>query len=90
MKKLLFIFLIAACASMPDVIIPDLPLRTLKIDPDNAGLKYQYVICLKKFLGRCTKSEIHIDRYDLTDPAMRRKLIDMGFTVTIEPRLVTP
>ena len=90
MKKFLLIFLVGACASIPDVIIPDLPQRTLLVDPDAVGLKYPYKICTKKFLGKCTKYEMHIDRYDFNDAQLRRKLIDMNFTCTVEPRTPTP
>lgn len=58
--------------------------RTLRLSPDRPGLEYQYEVCSAKFLGLCTKREMHVDRYDLTDPLVRRQLIDMGFVVARE------
>lgn len=62
---------------------PTLELRTLRLSPDFAGLEYQYEICVRKFLGICTKRELVKDKYDLNDKAMRDKLIAMGFVARV-------
>lgn len=66
---------------MPSV--PVLEQRTLRIDLDSASLVYQYEVCLKKFLGICTKKAMHIDRYDLTERKTREKLILLGFVAKV-------
>lgn len=72
-----------SCASFQ--LLSPLPLdqRPLRISPDIAGFEYEYQICTKKFIGICTERAMHTDYYDLTDKAVRMKLIDMGFVARI-------
>lgn len=74
------------CASLLIASVPSLENRTLRISPDIAGFEYQYEVCAKKFLGMCTKTAMHKDVYDLTDSAVRRRLIDMGFVAQVRQR----
>jgi len=71
--------LLTACAG---VLIRPLEYRELRIDPDNAGFYYR--ICLDYAWynsNKCRKWKV--DRYDLTDKKIRKQLIDMGFTATV-------
>ena len=76
------------CASLSDVIIPELENRTLQIAPDFAGLYYQWRICTKSFLGSCRKWEIKRETYDLNDLTVRAKLIDMGFVAKVKDKIL--
>lgn len=67
-------------------LAPRLEDRRLYLKPDAPALFYEYEICVKKFLGICTKKAWHVDVYDLTDPEVRKQLIDVGFTATSERR----
>lgn len=91
MKKRLLLPLIGVftygCASIPDVIVPDLAHRTLRISREFPGFEYHYEVCLKKFLGICTKKMMQVDIYDLRDEAMRNKLVDMGFVAKVREPL---
>lgn len=76
----------SSCASLPLDSPPRLENRTLRISPDFAGFEYQYKVCVSKFLGICTKKEMKVDKYDLTDPEMRKKLLDMGFVLKVRDK----
>lgn len=71
---------------MPAHSAPALENRTLRISPDIAGLEYQYWVCVKRFLGICTRTEMKKELYDLTDIAVRKKLIDMGFVARVREK----
>lgn len=89
MKYTICVFLIIAavgCASI-DVVLPSLERRSLDISRDFPGFVYRYRECTKKFLGICRKWESREDRYDLSDPAMRNKLADMGFVAKVREPL---
>lgn len=60
-------------------LLPRLENRVLEISLDSPSLFYAYKVCVKTVLGICLKEEIHKDVYDLTDPAIRKQLKDMGF-----------
>jgi hypothetical protein len=61
--------------------------RRLRLKPDApAVVHYRYEVCVKKFIGICTKKETKEDTYDLTNPQVWRSLIDQGFTLTSERR----
>lgn len=81
------LFSLSACASNP-VTPPVLANRSLRISPDLPGFEYQYEVCLKTFLGICTKRQWTKDTYDLTDIATRNKLIDMGFIGVVREKIV--
>lgn len=61
----------------------------LDISLDRPALEYRHWECVAwhwpKFLG-CKRTEMRIQYYDLTDPAERRRLVDMGFVVMVEPK----
>ena len=44
--------------------------------------------CTKKLLGFCRKWEVRVDYYDLTDVAVRDKLINMGFVGRVREKLI--
>lgn len=81
------IILISSCASSALRFIPALENRTLRISKDKPGFEYQYEACIKEFLGVCVKKEMKKDVYDLTDPTIRQKLIDMGFVAKVREKL---
>jgi len=41
---------------------------------------------VKKVLGICIKTAMKMDAYDLTDPVVRKQLIDMNFVATVEKK----
>lgn len=78
-----------ACASYRLRLPPPLEMRTLRLDKDSPALVYQYETCVRKFFALCTKTEMHTDRWDLTDPKVRAMLIDRGFVMKVRED-VTP
>lgn len=61
--------------------------RRLRLKADApAVVHYEYDVCVKKFLGICTKTEVKEETYDLRNPQVWKSLIDMGFTLTSERR----
>lgn len=76
------------CSTLSDVVVPELPQRTLQISPDFAGFYYQWRHCEKWFFGSCRKWEIKQELYDLSDPGMRKQLIDMGFVVKVREKIL--
>ena len=88
MKKLIlafFLLLSFGCASTE--IVPILANRTLRISPDKPGFEYHYNVCTRWFLGACTKTILQVDYYDLTDPVVRKQLIDMGFVLKVREKI---
>lgn len=73
----------SSCASLLIPSVPQLENRTLRISEEGPTLEYQYEVCVKRVIGICVKSAMMKDHYDLTDPATRRKLIDMGFVARV-------
>ena len=71
------LFSISACSGLP--LVPQLEQRTLRFSLETPTLEYQYERCDKTFLGICTHSIIVKDKYDLTDPVVRKQFVDMGF-----------
>lgn len=82
--------LILSCASLSDVVVPELSKRTLRISTRVPGFEYQWSVCVKKnWLGGCREYQMKVETYDLRDEAVRDKLIAMGFVAKVrEP--VTP
>lgn len=58
----------------------------LDISLDRPGLEYRFNVCVKRTLGFCRKTEVQYERFDLTDPAVRQRLVDMGFVAMVEPK----
>jgi hypothetical protein len=48
--------------------------------------EYQYEICAHRVLGICTSTKMWKDTYDLTDPAVRKHLIDIGFVLRVRDK----
>lgn len=76
----------SSCASLLLDLPPTLAQRTLRLSRDAPVLEYQYQACVQKFLGLCTKSEMHKDVYDLRDDATRRQLVDMNFVLKVREK----
>jgi hypothetical protein len=88
----LFIGLLIGCAS---VISNPLRFqdRELLVHPDKPGLGYPHraTVCvprtgLGRILGKKCHEEKRDDFYDMNDPAVRKSLIDGGFTCTSKMR----
>jgi hypothetical protein len=63
--------------------------RTLRIAADFPGFEYQYEDkekCIKKVLFVCVRHPMKTDKYDLTDPALRKQLLDMGFVARVREK----
>lgn len=85
-KYIFFVVLLFGCASMSDVVIPVLANRKLVISEKIPGFEFEYWVCTKKFLGICRQKELHVDYYDLTDPVVKKQLIDMNFVLQIREK----
>lgn len=68
---------------------PTLENRTLRISEKVPGFEYQWMECVKPFLGFCRKWEVKVEYYDLSDPGVRSKLAAMGFVARVRDK-VTP
>ncbi len=81
----IIVFLLnSACASFANP--PELTLRKLEISQDKPSLEYDYEVCIKKFIGICTKKEMKREYYDLTNPEVRKTLIDAGFIAVVRDK----
>jgi hypothetical protein len=69
------------CSSLQS--IPPLRDRTLRIDPDHPGLYYDYV----KERSWFGEEVWATDRYDLTDPLIRKRLRDLNFICRMKKEL---
>lgn len=80
----------SGCATFGLAAVPPLEMRTLRISPDRAGLEYQYWVCAEyrwpRKLNWCKRTEMKVERYDLTDPVKRKQLIDMGFVARVREK----
>jgi hypothetical protein len=77
-------FILFGCASMASLtyIVPPLKDRTLRISIDKPALIYHYRVPYDcGVLGMLTCYHDKTDEYDLTDPAVRKHLIEVGFVV---------
>jgi hypothetical protein len=84
--SIVFLF-ITSCAGIDIKPPPNLENRTLRISSDKPSFEYQYQVCTKTVLGRCTRAEFKKDLYDLNDPVIRQRLIDMGFVLKVREKL---
>lgn len=66
--------------------VPQLEDRTLRFSPDRPALEEQHRVCTKKILFICIDSEMQKNIYDLTDPVIRKQLIDMGFVAIVRKK----
>lgn len=76
-----------SCASLDLLLLPTLGNRKLEIakKPGFYGFEYTWRRCAKYFLG-CRKWETGVDYYDLTDPVVKKQLIDMGFILSVREK----
>lgn len=77
-----------SCASQPLHLPPTLEQRTLRISEKVPGFEYQWRECTKSFLGICRNWEMKVEYYDLTVPAVRDKLINMGFVARVRDKVL--
>lgn len=49
--------------------------RTLEVSQTAPALNYPFRVCARKFLGVCTRWELMVDVYDLTDNTTRKSLV---------------
>lgn len=79
--------LLLSCASLGIASLPALENRTLRISSEIAGFEYQYEACDHTVLGFCTRHKMVKETYDLTDPQIRVKLINMGFVARVREKI---
>ncbi len=84
---LLLMILSGSCASLAEPLLPRLEQRTLRIDPNAPGFVYQYRVCVRKVMSVCFKHEMRVEKFDLSDPAVRKQLIDVGFVARVREKL---
>lgn len=87
-KYLLFILFIVGCATGSDLL--RLQDRTLLLDPRSADLIYPYMgkVCKhpeRKLFKGCRNKRL-IERFPLSDPVVRQKLIAAGFSCKSDMR----
>lgn len=75
-----------SCATLQAAGPPQLELRTLRFKADAPALEYAYEVCVRTFLGICTKHEMKRETWDLTDPAVRAQLIAIGFVAKVREK----
>lgn len=81
LMMLFLITLLVSCAVLAKPSVPTLSLRTLRLSKKVDGFEYRY--CQKKkFLSKKCKVW-KIDYYDLSDPLIKTKLINMGFVLKV-------
>ena len=62
---------------------PELRDRSLRLSRHAPTLEYQYAECVMRVLGLCTKTEMKLETWDLTDQRVRDQLIDSGFVMRV-------
>lgn len=84
--------LLVACSSLGErdpELPPALENRTLKLSDKVPGFEYQYRECTQRGLfGVCRKVEMRIETFDLRDPVVRDKLINMGFVAKVRDKIL--
>lgn len=62
-------------------------MRTLRLSKAKPGFaEYQWQECIERIIF-CTKYGPKIEYYDLKDPAVNNKLIDIGFVLTVRKQM---
>jgi hypothetical protein len=80
------IIYISSCASSVIASVPALEKRTLRLSREKPGFaEYQYRVCVAHFIW-CTEYKMKKDFYDLKDPSVNNKLIDIGFVLVVKER----
>lgn len=92
LNKLMVLLLISSCASVANTSPPRLQDRTLLISKEGAYLEYPYFKTVCKFPHRpifkdCNQVRV-VEKFDLADPAIREKLINMGFVLQSKQRFI--
>lgn len=81
---------VSGCASFAIASLQPLEQRVLDISLDRPALEYRHWECVEwhwpRTLDWCKRTEMRTEYYDLTDPAVRQKLVDMGFVAMVEPK----
>lgn len=67
---------------------PKLQLRKLRLSQTVPGFEYEYEVCDKLFLGMCTKHHHVVEYYDLTDPVVKKQLMDANFVAIVDPPVI--
>ncbi len=86
----LWMILSLSCSSQAIHSQRALNLKTLEISPTVPGFQWSWEECTKRFLGICRKTELKTEYYDLTDPQIRQKLIDMDFVAKVRNQKALP
>jgi hypothetical protein len=76
----------SSCASLGPPSPPALENRTLRLSLEVPGFEYQFEECVKKVVGICVKKQMKKETFDLRDPLVRQRLIDMGFVARVRER----
>lgn len=62
--------------------------RTLRISKDKAGFEYRYYKTIKcGFLKLKTCRDEVVDFYNLSDPIVRKQLIEIGFVLKVREQI---
>ncbi len=75
----------SGCSALP--LAPQVQDRRWRPEPNKPGVWfYDYEVCLKKFLGICTKKSWKTEELDSKDAKTWKSIQDMGMTMTSERR----
>lgn len=78
----------SSCAFSQQPSLPRLENRTLRISPKVPGFEYTWRECKVGLFGNCRKWELHTEYYDLTDPVVKKQLIDMNFVGRVRDKIL--
>lgn len=77
----LWMIAVSGCGSLQAVSPPRLQERTLELASDYPGAYYQFVVCVEPGFIRCRKEQIVREVFDLSDPEIRKQLMDADFVL---------
>lgn len=81
MKKIIFILLLTSCSTIQSSV--PLEDRVYDIHPDLNAFIWGHVVCVKKFLGICTKKALKLEKVEVEfkNKEQARQLFDMNFVL---------
>lgn len=83
----LFLTVLSSASSCSGATLaPQLRDRRLRVCTEKPCFYYEWEECVSHVLGICTKKEWRRDEYDLTDPAVRKQMVDMGASILFDGR----
>lgn len=81
MKKIILILMLTSCSTIQSSV--PLEDRVYDIHPDLSSFIWGHTVCVKKFLGICTKKAIKLERIEVEfkDKEQAKQLFNMNFVL---------